>query len=217
MLVTPDPGPALDQGSARGICLLARAALDGGVQAVQLRAKSAPAGRLLEVAAELREICDRAGGMLFVNDRLDVALAAGAAGVQLGESGLPVAAATGLIRRFGGAAGNRMLIGASVHGPQGVRESLASGADFVVFGNVFATPSKPGAAGRGLAALEEAIQAAAGRPVVAIGGITAQNAAAIRLAGAAGAAVIGAIAGAGDPRAAARELLAGWHGRGKLS
>ncbi|OGS68887.1 MAG: thiamine-phosphate diphosphorylase [Firmicutes bacterium RBG_13_65_8] len=214
--MTPDPGPALDQGSVRGICLLARAALDGGVRAVQLRAKSAPAGQLLEVAEELREICDRAGGVLLINDRLDVALAAGAAGVQLGESGLPVEAAAGLIRRVGGVAGNRMMIGASVHSPQGVRERLASGADFVVFGNIFATPSKPGPAGRGLAALEEAVQAAAGRPVVAIGGITAQNAAAVRLAGAAGAAVIGAIAGAADPRAAARELLAGWHGWRKL-
>jgi len=212
VFVTPDPGAALNPDGRAGLFSLVRAALEGGVQAIQLRAKSLPAGELLAVARRLRAECDRAGAAFFINDRLDVALCSGADGVQLGETGLPVPDAVSLLRRLGAGArgGRRPLVGASAHSPEGVRDKLAAGADFALFGNVFPTASKPGAEGRGLDGLARAVEAAAGGPVVAIGGITAGNAGPVRRAGAAGIAVIGAIARAADPQAAARNLVLGW-------
>lgn len=141
--------------------------------------------------------------MLVVNDRVDVALAAGAGGVHLGGSGLPVEVA----RRL--APG--MVIGASVHSLEEALAAERSGADYLIFGHIFPTGSKPGLAPRGLEALAEVC----GRvrvPVLAIGGVTAANAALVRRAGAAGVAVMSAVMAAPDPAAAVGELVNAWRG-----
>ncbi len=183
------------------------AAVAGGVTMVQLREKDLSARELYELGLRLRpSLGGRA--QLFVNDRLDVALALEADGVQLGAGGLPVAVA----RRL---AGERLCIGRSVHD---VAEAVAAereGADFLIVGTIFATRSHPGqaAAGPGLLA---AVRAATGLPLLAIGGVEAANLATVMAAGADGVAVISALVGATDPQAAAASLAAGlrqtWRG-----
>jgi thiamine-phosphate pyrophosphorylase len=130
-----------------------------------------------------------------VNDRVDVALAVGADGVQLGGGSMPVAAARALI-------GPGPLVGVSTHATLEVDAAARAGADFAVFGPVYPTPGKT-AVGLG------PLAAATGRlPVLAIGGVTAAGVPAVRAAGAAGVAVIRAILAAADPAAATRALLA---------
>ena len=170
------------------------AALDAGLPAVQLRDKDLPGRPLLALAERLRAATARTGALLFVNDRVDVALAVGADGVQLGTGSMPADVARRLLP-----AGT--LIGVSTHAPG----EASAGADFALFGPVWATPSKTGAQGEDR--LREAVRAAA-IPVLAIGGVTAERIAAARAAGAAGVAVIRAILAAPDPRTATRALLA---------
>jgi len=169
-------------------------ALGAGLPAVQLREKDLPGRPLLALAERLRAATARAGALLFVNDRIDVALAAVADGVQLGTGSVPVEVARRLLPA--GA-----LVGVSTHAPG----EAAAGADFALFGPVWETPSKAGAQGE--ARLQEAVRAAA-IPVLAIGGVTAARVPAVRAAGAAGVAVIRAILAAPDPGAATRALLA---------
>ncbi|HLK10838.1 MAG TPA: thiamine phosphate synthase [Candidatus Binatia bacterium] len=169
------------------------AALDAGLPAVQLREKDLPGRPLLALAERLRAATMRAGALLLVNDRVDVAIAAGADGVHLGGGALPPAVARRLLPP--GA-----LVGVSIHAPG---ESTAD-ADFAFFGPVWDTPGKAAA---GPARLAEAVAAAA-VPVLAIGGVTAERAPAARAAGSAGAAVIRAVLAAADPAAATRALLA---------
>lgn len=178
-----------------------RAALEGGVRAVQLREKDLPAAALYLLALELRELTARYGARLLINDRLDVAQAVGADGVHLGGHSLPVTAARGLL-------GPDRLIGVSTHRPEEVAAAKRDGADFVTFGPVFFTPSKA-AYGEpvGLDQLRSAC-AAAPLPVLALGGVTAERIPALLDAGAAGAALISAVLAAGDPAAAAACLLA---------
>ncbi|HEX2171115.1 MAG TPA: thiamine phosphate synthase [Dehalococcoidia bacterium] len=175
------------------------AAIAGGVSLVQLRLPGRPAGDVLAVGERLLAMVRGRAG-LIVNDRIDVALAIGAAGVQLGERSLPVAVARRLIGPDG-------LIGRSVHSLEGAIEADCAGADFLVLGTIYPTGSHPGAAGAG-PDLIRAVTAATSRPVIAIGGITAHNVRAVRQAGAAGAAVITAISRAPDPRRAAADLRA---------
>jgi thiamine-phosphate pyrophosphorylase len=177
------------------VAVVARA-LDGGLPAVQLREKDLPGRALLRLAEALRAATARARALLFVNDRIDVALAVGADGVHLGGGSLPVAVARGLVPP--GA-----LIGVSTHSIAELAD--AAGADFAFFGPVYATPSKP--APQGVERLRAGVRAAA-MPVIAIGGVTAARAAELRAAGATGVAVIRAILAADDPGAATRALLA---------
>jgi thiamine-phosphate pyrophosphorylase len=176
-------------------------ALGAGLPAVQLRDKDLD-GRMLFVLAErLRAATRRAGAMLFVNDRVDVAAAIGADGVQLGSASLPVAVARRLLP-------SGCLIGQSTHG---LDEARASVADLVLFGPVFETPSKLAyGAPQGVAALGRVV-AGARVPVLAIGGIDATNVASVRATGVHGIAVIRAILGAPDPATATRTLLAVLH------
>src|SRR5438445_10018860 len=178
----------------RDLVAVVEAALDAGRPAVQLRDKDLPGRPLLALAERLRAATARTGALLFVNDRLDVALAVGADGVQLGTGSMPADVARRLLP-----AGT--LIGVSTHAPG----EASAGADFALFGPVWATPSKTGAQGEDR--LREAVRAAA-IPVLAIGGVTAERIAAARAAGAAGVAVIRAILAAPDPRTATRALLA---------
>jgi len=174
-------------------------ALAGGATTIQLRFKQSGDGALLAFAREAVERTRAAGALLFVNDRFDLALLAGADGVHLGQEDLAPEQVPADARA-------RLLIGLSTHTLEQVRESRMRPVDYVAFGPIFGTRSKDSAyAPRGLALLREAV-ALAGRPLVAIGGIGAGEAAAVGAAGAAALAVISAIAGAEDPAEATRYL-----------
>lgn len=174
------------------------AAIRGGVGIVQLRDHGASAGELLARAQTLRRLFPET--LLLVNDRVDVALAAGADGVQLGAGALPVAAA----RRLLGAAA---LVGRSVHAAAEARVAAAEGADFLILGTIYPTATHPGGAPEGPALLKT-VAAGLPLPLYAIGGITAANAAGCLRHGAHGVAVIRAISAAPDAEAAARQLRA---------
>ncbi|UCC81475.1 MAG: thiamine phosphate synthase [Gemmatimonadota bacterium] len=151
--------------------------------ALQLRAHRATGGRLFQLARQLKAAAESAGATLWLNDRIDVALAAHADGVQLGTRSLKVALARRLL-------GSSYWIGASVHSPAEAREGLARGADVAVLGNVYATASHPGRPPLGLEALR---QAAVSRPIVAIGGITPERVAEVIGRGAWGVAVLSGV------------------------
>lgn len=178
------------------------AAVGAGAPAIQLRDKRATARELAEAARALLPIVRGAGALLFVNDRLDVALAAGADGVHLGPDDLPVAAARPIAPR-------PFLIGTSTDDPAVARRAERDGADYIGCGAVFGTTSKPDAGDEriGPGRLDE-VAAAVDIPVVGIGGIDVSNVAAVAETRAAGVAVIGAVMAAADPDAAVRALLA---------
>jgi thiamine-phosphate pyrophosphorylase len=176
-------------------------ALDAGLPAVQLREKDLPGRPLLELAERLRVVTARTGARLFVNDRIDVAVAVGADGVHLGGGSLPIDAARRLLPP-------ERLVGVSVHAPAEVAAAAAAGADLCVFGPVYATPSKAAfGPPQGEDRLRDAVAAAA-VPVLAIGGVGAAEVPHVCAAGAAGIAVIRAILAAPDVSAATRALLA---------
>jgi thiamine-phosphate pyrophosphorylase len=182
----------------------AEAALQAGVRILQYRPKGEE-GRhdleLLEEARQLRLLCQQHGALFLVNDRIDLALAAEADGVHLGQTDLPVAVARRLL-------GPDRLIGRSTHAPDQLEQALAEGCDYVGVGPVNATPTKPGKEPVGLAYVE----AAAARcpiPFFAIGSIDATNLPAVIAAGASRVAVVRAIGAAADPGAATAALLAG--------
>ena len=184
------------------------AAIDGGVDAVQLREKDTDIETRYEFGRELRELTTEAGVDLIVNDRVDLAHAIGADGVHLGQSDLPVSAAREIL-------GPEATIGASVATVSEARLAAITGADYLGVGAVFGTDSKADAESGDdalgldrLAAIADAVKI----PVVAIGGVTPENAAATIEAGAGGVAVISAITNADDPAAAASELRAAVEG-----
>jgi thiamine-phosphate pyrophosphorylase len=182
----------------------ARAACAGGASAVQLRAKRALDRELLAWAAEIRQLTDGAGALFLINDRFDLALAAGADGAHLGQQDLPPG-------RIPPAARQRLLLGRSTHTLEQACAARREPIDYVAFGPVFGTSSKDSPWGpRGLAQLEAVVRSLRPLPVVAIGGIDASNAASVRATGAAGFAVISAVAGAREPEAATRALVAAW-------
>lgn len=194
-------------GRPRPVADTVRMALDGGCRGVQLRDKTASARELLHQARVLRELTREYGALLFVNDRVDVALASGADGVHLGPDDLPVEAA----RRW---AGPDLLIGASTDDPDRARRLVADGADYIGCGAVFGTTTKDvGSEAIGPAGVQ-AVAKAVSVPVVGIGGIHEANAHAIAGTGAAGVAVVSAVMAAPDPGAAAAALLAAFD-RGK--
>jgi len=183
----------------RSIEWIVAEAVAGGVTCVQLREKHAESRAYYERARALRERLRPLGIPLIINDRLDIALAIGADGVHLGQGDLPCAEA----RRI---AGPNLLIGISVSTVAEAQAAARDGADYLGISPIFDTPTKtdtPPATGiDGL----RAIRAAVSLPLVAIGGIKAENAAAVVRAGADGIAVVSAIMAAADPRAAARAL-----------
>jgi thiamine-phosphate diphosphorylase len=175
---------------------LARAAIDGGAGAVQLRAPELDDAALLTIATELSRACRDAGVLFIVNDRVDVALESGAAGAHVGQTDDPQSAR----RRLGT---NRVL-GVSVGD---VAEAVAAervGADYLGV-TVWSTSTKPEAEGRGLDGLRDVVAATA-LPVVGIGGIDVGNAGLVLNTGAVGVAVISAVAAAADPVLATRSL-----------
>ncbi|MBI2468392.1 MAG: thiamine phosphate synthase [Candidatus Rokubacteria bacterium] len=177
------------------------ACLGAGLPAVQLREKDLGARELLALARELRARTARHDARLLVNDRADVAVAAAADGVHLPAAGLPPDVARRLV-------GPDRLVGVSTHSPVEAAAAERDGADFVLFGPVYDTPSKrPYGAPQGLAALGEVCRRLT-IPVFAVGGVTAARVGEVRAAGAAGVAVIRALLEAEDPAAATKALLA---------
>lgn len=172
-------------------------AVDGGVNMVQLREKDLAGGDLLRLALDLREVT-RGRAILVVNDRVDVALAAEADGVHLGEAGLPVS----VVRRL---AGDRLLIGCSVHSVEAAVRAEAEGADYLIVGTVFATSSHPEVQPQGMGILRQ-VRERVGLPIVAIGGISAANAGECMAAGADGVAAISWLLGSADPCSASAAL-----------
>ena len=196
------PHPALCLVTDRRVCppdeLPGRvsAAIAGGVDVVQLRDKEEPGGALLELATALREVtCGSA--ILLVNERADVAAACGADGVQLGEAAMPTGAVRAILRE-------ESIIGRSVHSVEGA--SLALDADFLLVGTMFATRSHPGEEPSGPGLLERIRAAGVRTPLLAIGGITADNVAQVMRAGADGAAVITAVLASSDPEREASRI-----------
>ena len=190
-----------DRALARGRPLadVVRAAVAGGVTCVQLREKEASAREFVAAARELLALLRPLGVPLIVNDRIDVALAAGADGVHVGQQDLSVADA----RRLGPPG---WIVGVSAESVADAARAERDGADYVGASPVFATPTKADhAPPLGLAGLR-ALRAATKLPLVAIGGLHAGNARETIRAGADGLAVVSAIVAADDPRAAAAEL-----------
>ncbi len=179
----------------------ARAALAGGAAVIQVRAKVGTDRASLALCRELREAAERAGVRLVVNDRFDLALLAGADAVHLGQADL----APG---RLPAQARERLAVGRSTHDLAQAERALREDARYIAFGPVFATSSKSDAeTARGLEALAEVVRRLAPRPVIAIGGITPERAPAVRRAGAAGVAVISAVAASAAPERAVRALV----------
>lgn len=189
-----DPGATRSRDPER----VAAAILAGGCARLQLRWKDGPDMARLALARALRERCRVAGVPFVMNDRADLAILSEADGLHLGQDDLEVADA----RRVVGS----MEIGLSTHDATQAMEAARGGADLVAFGPIFATASKEDPEPVvGLEALGE-VCGALSRPVVAIGGITAERAPRVRAAGATFGAVIGAVCAADDPERAAREL-----------
>jgi thiamine-phosphate pyrophosphorylase len=177
------------------------AAIAGGVDVVQVREKGRGAREQLAVARAVRPVTGAADVPLIVNDRVDVAMAADADGVHLGDDDLPVAAARDQL-------GEDAIVGRSVSTVEGAREAAAAGADYLGVGAVYPTDSKDVDDGNDGVGLERvrAIDAAIDVPFVGIGGVDPDNAADVVAAGADGVAVISAITAADDPEAATRRL-----------
>lgn len=177
------------------------AALAAGVDVVQVRVKEAGDREVYDLTEQAVALCAEYGAACLVDDRLDVALAAGAAGVHLGADDLPVAAARAV-------AGRDFVIGATARDPAAAAEAVAAGATYLGVGPSFATATKAGLPPpigvEGVAAVCASVSV----PVIAIGGVRADRVSALLAAGAHGVAVVDAVYGAADPARAVRELRA---------
>lgn len=189
-----------DDGCLQGRALIdcVREALEGGVTLVQYRAKTASSAEMYAEALQLKALCDSFNVPLIINDRLDIVMAVGAAGVHLGQDDLPCAAARKLL-------GEDYIIGVSAHNPAEAKTALQSGADYLGCGAVFGTATKADVKKLGTEGLT-AICREKGLPVVGIGGVTADNYREVRAAGADGAAIVSGILAQPDIRATVRAI-----------
>ncbi len=184
-----------------------REALAAGAPTIQLRLKGASARELLEAAHALLPIVHSAGALFIVNDRVDVALAAGADGVHLGPDDPPVPDARNVAVQTLGAVADTFIVGASVDTIDEATRAEVEGASYLGVGAVYETTNKSDAGGViGLEGLRRVVDAVS-IPVVGIGGVTAERAYAIAQTGASGCAVIGAVMGSPEPGEAVRALL----------
>ena len=191
LILVTDPRPDLAARVAAGI--------RGGVDLVQLRGKHTPTKDLLQLAAELKEACDREGAFFTVNDDVTLARLSGAAGVHLGQEDGPISAAREAL-------GPEAVVGRSVGTPDEAFEAILEGADYLGAGAVYGTPTKPEGGVAGLALVRELARARLPVPWFAIGGIALETAGEVAAAGAPGFAVVRAILDAEDPESAARQL-----------
>ncbi len=180
----------------RGHLEVAMAAVEGGADVVQLRAPELSDDELSLVARQIARCCRWSHVLFVVNDRIDIAIATGAGGAHVGQSGDPETARERL--------GPEGVLGISVATPDQAKAAEMAGADYLGV-TVFATPTKPEAVPLGLDGLRAMVDATS-LPVVAVGGIDASNARHVLAAGAAGVAVVSAVGAAADPVAATREL-----------
>jgi thiamine-phosphate pyrophosphorylase len=186
--------------NGRSLAGIVAAAVNGGVTLVQLREKTASTRAFIEQAKVLKRLLAPLRVPLLINDRIDVALAAGADGAHVGQQDMPVALARQLL-------GPAAIIGLSITELGQVRDRDVELADYLGVGPIFAQSTKLDATPPlDLDGLAE-VRRATGKPIVAIGGVSAANADAVRSAGADGIAVVSAIMGADDPRAAAAALV----------
>ncbi|HEY7458895.1 MAG TPA: thiamine phosphate synthase [Xanthobacteraceae bacterium] len=202
LYVLVDPSRA----EGRPLDAIASAAVRGGATVIQLRNKTGETREIVQQAAAVKRALERSGAPLLVNDRVDVALAAGADGVHLGREDLDPVAARRLL-------GPRAIVGATVRSDADVAALVPGAIDYVCIGGVFATTSKgnpdPPVGVHGLAHLVRLVhERAPGLPVGAIAGIDEGNAAEVMRAGVDGVAVMSAVTAAADPEAAARRLRA---------
>lgn len=190
LITDPHLAPGLDH------VAIARAALRGGADMIQLRDKTADLRRLLPQARAIQALCRSQGATFIVNDRLDLALAAGADGLHVGQEDLPAEAARRLL-------GPGRILGVSTHNREQAEAAMAAQADYLGFGPMFPTGTKDtGYAPRGLEELR-AVRGAVSLPILAIGGITLERVAELIAAGATAPAVISAVVAAPDIAAAA--------------
>lgn len=191
-----------DREQTRGRPLLdvLTSALAAGVRAIQLRERDLSSRELLRLAQTVHQLTSASGAQLLINDRVDVAMTFDAVGVHLRANSLPVSAVRKIL-------GGQRLIGISTHSVEEVVQAEAEGADYIVLGPIYETPSKMVyGAPLGVRALEEACRRVR-VPVIGIGGVTAARIEELRCAGAFGVAVVRAVLGAVDVDRATHELL----------
>lgn len=191
---------AVTDGPREDLLAAAQAALEGGAALLQYRDKTEDRERRLDEATALSKLCARFEVPLIVNDDVELARASGAAGVHLGVGDASIAQARAAL-------GDDAIIGVSCYDSlQRARDAAAAGADYLAFGAFFSSPTKPNARRATPELLRQA--RAFGKPLVAIGGITADNGGALIEAGAEFLAAISAVFGASDIRAAAADFSA---------
>jgi thiamine-phosphate pyrophosphorylase len=188
------------QTKGRPLVPLLQQVLTAGALAIQLRERDLPGRELLALAREVQVVTASRGSQLLINDRIDIALTLDGAGVHLRSDSMPISAARHVL-------GSQRLLGISVHAVEGAIQAEAQGADYIVLGPIYDTPSKQVfGPPLGIHTLEKTCQRVR-IPILGIGGVTAARAREMRQAGAFGAAVITAILGAADVESAVRELL----------
>jgi thiamine-phosphate pyrophosphorylase len=188
-----------DHGNEVETTRIVEAALAGGANVVQLRKKTMPKGEQYAIALALRRLTLLHDALFIVNDHVDIAIAADADGVHLGQDDLPPS----VVRQLPGF--HDRLIGRSTHSLEQARTAMGEGADYIAVGPVFPTPTKAGRPAVGTSLVSE-VAAIADRPFVAVGGIDHDNAPAVVEAGARALAVVRAVYDAADPAEAARRL-----------
>jgi thiamine-phosphate pyrophosphorylase len=189
-----------NQTGGRDLLWVLEQALDGGVKAIQLREKDLSGRDLFSLAERSHKLCQAYDAALFINDRVDIAMAVDAAGVQLSKASLPIVTTRALL-------GLQKIIGVSTHSLQEAKEAEKNGADFVLFGPVYFTPSKAAyGAPQGLPALKTIVDNIS-LPVYAIGGIKLENIESTKKLGVRGVALISAVVSAESPKEAAERML----------
>ncbi|SNB48070.1 thiamine phosphate synthase [Geobacter sp. DSM 9736] len=195
-----------DRHQARGNLLdRVEQALSGGIKAVQLREKDLVSRELFELATEMRKLTAQYGALLFINDRIDIALAVDADGIHLGGDSIPLYKARHLV-------GKNKMIGVSCHNQISAMNAQDKGADFITYGPVFYTPSKAQyGEPLGLSKLKQVTESLT-IPVFGLGGVTLDNAHQVMAAGTHGISLISAVLAADRPQQAAESLIARLNG-----
>lgn len=179
---------------------LAELAIQGGADTIQFRQKNGSTRELIDIANQMQAICSKHGVPLIVNDRADIALAVGANGTHFGQDDMSVSIGRRILP-------TETIIGASARTEEKIIEAITEGADYIGFGPIYQTSSKPDAEKpKGLDRLRRMCEIAK-CPVIAIGGITLQTTGEVVRAGAHGIAVISAVCGHRDPAAAAHRIM----------
>jgi thiamine-phosphate pyrophosphorylase len=178
---------------------LAQLAIRGGADTIQFRQKRGSTREMIQVAKDVKQLCAERGVTFIVNDRVDVAMASEADGVHLGQDDFPILLARELL-------GKRRIIGGSAATMEEARKCLSEGADYVGFGPVYPTTSKDDAGPVSGISLLKGVVESIPLPIIAIGGVSAENAAEVMEAGAHGIAVISAVCCQKDPEQATRAL-----------